>query len=400
MKSFISNNANLLGGLLFIVCGWGLAGIVLTWLDNRGLVPEVGEEPVTEAEAPTEQAVNTSFGDLMQRLREAEPNAPGEILEEVANFVLTADGLSAEEIEQFQTGHMDRLLELVTSTSDGAAPELLPNAVFSPFQPTPIDHAEGVYERKWQELVANMDIADEQLVRDIIIEWEQFNSELSQQGNSGLLSRDEYSASLLTVEELQSRLSPYLSREQLENVAKNEEMYWEFEIDRHAEIQSAYENSGYRNDVLVAVRSNDIEALQMLLQSGANVNFTTADGRRSPLNQAVRDGNTKVVEILLNAGANIEWRDTYNNTPIIDAATYGDVDMVRLLAIKGANLEHTEKGHTALSVAAMFNHTKIVRELLEWEADATSEGGRMALSYARDYGNKEIQRMLQDAGAR
>ena len=86
----------------------------------------------------------------------------------------------------------------------------------------------------------------------------------------------------------------------------------------------------------------------------------------------------------------------------MEAAANGHVEMVSLLASEGVDLDysHSEKpGFTALVRAARYNHTEVVRELLNQGADATGQVGSYALLSASDYGNQEMEQMLRDAGA-
>ncbi len=395
MKSFILKNATWVGGMAFILTGWAIAGVVLNWFDHRGLLPEIGDDDeVVSSEVITPE--DSRFDDLVQYVFSTVPDIPRDLAEETVSFALSVEGLDPDLVEQRAVAFAEQMID---GLHDGRPPELLPNALPASLYDTPIEYATWLYDEKWREFVSGMDLADEQNVRNVITTWEMFNDELHEQWSVGQISYEEYSNSLLTIEELQSSLASFMSPDQLTDIAANEEAYREFHSERNEATMAAFAVAGYDDEVLVAVRNNDHVAVRALIESGADVNFTTIDGRRSPLKEAVRDSNMEMVELLLNQGADIDKVDSHNNTSLMRAAREGDVDMVRLLASRGANLEHAEHDLTALASAAKYNRTEVVRELLDWGADATGLAGQLALSSARDYGNQEMERMLRDAGA-
>ena len=110
-----------------------------------------------------------------------------------------------------------------------------------------------------------------------------------------------------------------------------------------------------------------------------------------------------MVELLIDAGANVDWADSLGYTHLMNAASDGNLDIVRLLISHNADLEiiiSPDLPDTVLTVAAMNNETEIVSELLRAGADASGEAGESALRLARRNGNLEVIRMLEDAGAR
>jgi ankyrin repeat protein len=84
------------------------------------------------------------------------------------------------------------------------------------------------------------------------------------------------------------------------------------------------------------------------------------------LHNAVYGGDTAKVQQLLQQGANIEAKDDkYGDTPLIDAAEKGLVDVVKLLLDKGANIEaKNNDGDTALLYVAGSRETDVVAQCL------------------------------------
>ncbi len=113
---------------------------------------------------------------------------------------------------------------------------------------------------------------------------------------------------------------------------------------------------------------SDPEILRSLITAGADVNLTTP-GNPSALTEAASIGNTNAVRMLVEAGANV------NYVP-------GDHPL-----------------DSALYAAAYQGHTEIVRILLDAGADITDIVGEYALVEAIGTGNREMEQMLIDAGA-
>lgn len=82
--------------------------------------------------------------------------------------------------------------------------------------------------------------------------------------------------------------------------------------------------------------------------------------------RAVRAGDAAAVKALLDQGVPVDAKARYDRTPLSFAADRGNVEIVRMLLEKGAdvNAKDTFYGGTALTWAADKGHTDIVRLLL------------------------------------
>jgi ankyrin repeat protein len=102
---------------------------------------------------------------------------------------------------------------------------------------------------------------------------------------------------------------------------------------------------------------------------------------------AVKTGHLAKVEEALNAGADIHQQDEQGWTPLNWAAGKGNVEIVRLLLDRGAEVFRTGRDQrTPYKVALAAKHTDVARLLKEAEsaADGTS-GSSSSRDYARAY---------------
>jgi hypothetical protein len=146
--------------------------------------------------------------------------------------------------------------------------------------------------------------------------------------------------------------------------------------------------------------------LKRLLERGLDANTVVGpeERRKSLLHIAVVHAIKLAVELLLEFGANPEAPDgSEMSTPLMLAYNHGDMEMLRLLLEKGANVNWPEKHWNPLYNAVRGRDRPTVEVLLEFGADidALDESGisPLMLACARWLFHKEIIVILLENGA-
>jgi ankyrin repeat protein len=137
---------------------------------------------------------------------------------------------------------------------------------------------------------------------------------------------------------------------------------------------------GDRNDVNAALLNacgygNSTAAAQLLLDAGADLNWTSDDGR-TPLYEAAQWGLKNTVALLLEHKAqpdHVCGHDGLSWTPLMVAAANGRTDTVRLLLEAGASRERKDdRGRTALRLALDGRARETADLLRTWTPPASS----------------------------
>lgn len=150
-----------------------------------------------------------------------------------------------------------------------------------------------------------------------------------------------------------------------------------------------------------AAEKPDAAAIRALLEQGAEVNASQADGMTA-LHWAVHHDDLSTVEKLLAAGANAKTANRYGVTPLALACTNGNGDIVERLLASGADPNSTlPGGETALMTAARTGRLAPVKALIKRGADvnARERKGQTALMWAAAEGNLEVVDELLKSGA-
>jgi ankyrin repeat protein len=132
-----------------------------------------------------------------------------------------------------------------------------------------------------------------------------------------------------------------------------------------------------------AVRADDQETAQMLLNAGAKANVANRYGV-TPISLAAGNANAAMVELLLAAGADANSSLPHGETVLMTAARSGGAAVVKALLMHGAHVDAAEDrlGENALMWAAAHNHPEVVRLLIA--SGAAVDGRSKPLEYAKD----------------
>jgi ankyrin repeat protein len=125
----------------------------------------------------------------------------------------------------------------------------------------------------------------------------------------------------------------------------------------------------------------------------------------TPLMYAASSRNIEVVRLLLEKGADVNARHSGNGGALMLAAQMGNPGIVKLLVEKGADVNlRNDYGYTALMYAATAesNDPELIKPLLAGgaEVNLNADDGETALTLAGRKGKTEIVRLLKQAGAK
>ena len=156
------------------------------------------------------------------------------------------------------------------------------------------------------------------------------------------------------------------------------------------------------DDPLVdAAKNSDADALQALLNAGADVNGRTADGSTALLWASYRD-DIASAQLLIGAGADVNIANELGATPIWAASRNGSTAMAQELLAAGADPDAPLLlGETPLVTASRTGNAEVVAMLLEKGADVKARGarGQTSLMFAAAQRHPDVVRVLLDHGA-
>jgi ankyrin repeat protein len=148
-------------------------------------------------------------------------------------------------------------------------------------------------------------------------------------------------------------------------------------IERGADVNAA--NKAGATALIRAATDHD--KTRLLVAAGASVRVRTARGNTPLILAARRAGNSRTVQLLLEHGADAEEHNNAGVGPVLVSAASGDLETVQLLLDAGAKADDFPKANrpnpadpapslrTPLMWAAHYNDVRMVRLLLERGAD-------------------------------
>lgn len=141
-----------------------------------------------------------------------------------------------------------------------------------------------------------------------------------------------------------------------------------------------------------------VALVAMLLDGGADIDRRDDTGY-SPLSYAAAGGGEAVVNLLIDRGATVDSRNDSGRTALMVAARFNRHQVVDLLLSRGARVDMADRdGYTALGIAAERGHGNLVRDLIGRGA-RTEALTQNALHLAALYDHTSVVRVLLDEGA-
>ncbi len=169
-----------------------------------------------------------------------------------------------------------------------------------------------------------------------------------------------------------------------------------------------------------AVDDNDVDLVKQYISTGININVANSEGKRG-LDAASQNGNLEMVKLLVDKGANINSTSNYGGTdmtPLIFAVggsrnnLAGCIEVIQYFISKKVDVNYKMKivynsisGITPLVMAAMLNQVDVVQVLIDAKANvnvSVSMNGQsftiIDLAYLQGY--IDVANALRNAGAK
>ncbi|KAH7963270.1 hypothetical protein HPB52_020409 [Rhipicephalus sanguineus] len=165
--------------------------------------------------------------------------------------------------------------------------------------------------------------------------------------------------------------------------------------------------------LLIAARNGHRPVVQTLLENFGSAVGLEQEGTvqfdgyviegATPLWCAAGAGHLDIVRLLVLRGADVNHPTRTISTPLRAASFDGRLDIVRFLVEHGADIHIPNKyNNTCLMIAAYKGHLDVVRYLLSRGADTNTQAlcGATALQFAAEHGHLDIVRELLECNAR
>jgi len=119
--------------------------------------------------------------------------------------------------------------------------------------------------------------------------------------------------------------------------------------------------SGY-TPLLIAGYRNQLEAVKVLLDLGANVNAVSEDG--TVLTAACYKSNTALVKILLEQHADVNVKNNAGTTPLMFAIMAENEEMVKLLLVNKADINAMDNANKSVKEYARDCDNLVIKQLI------------------------------------
>ncbi len=119
-------------------------------------------------------------------------------------------------------------------------------------------------------------------------------------------------------------------------------------------------------DIHTAVVTGNLEAVQMHIAAGTDINTKDPFGGSSPLISAAVFGKSEIAKVLIDAGADINFQNNEGSTALHTAAFFCRPEIVKMLLAKNANRTLKNKYNSTAyeNVAGSFSEVKPVYDMM------------------------------------
>lgn len=155
----------------------------------------------------------------------------------------------------------------------------------------------------------------------------------------------------------------------------------------------------FSQTLIAACTDNDVPTVRRLLSKNTvSISESTDDGE-SLLSMACSAGYYELAQVLLAMqAAQVEDKGQKDCTPLMEAASAGHVEIVKLLISHNADVNaHCATGNTPLMFACAGGHVEVVKELLKHGANVEeqNENGHTPLMEAASAGHVEVAKVSE-----
>lgn len=172
-------------------------------------------------------------------------------------------------------------------------------------------------------------------------------------------------------------------------------------------IASCYSSEKSQDELFTllckSIAENDVDQFRESVKLFREFERTDSDGD-SLINACVSLNRASILEVLLSHSRSVELRNGIEMTPLQTAASFGYIEIIRLLLDAGASVDALDShrpSNTALTYACRNGQYEAAKMLLKHNANVNwlCEDGMTPLTIAKHVGHSELEMLLRRYGA-
>ena len=153
----------------------------------------------------------------------------------------------------------------------------------------------------------------------------------------------------------------------------------------------------------IACAKRNVNAINVLLNAGADTNIADVDGNTCLHNAADAQCTKKVLQAIIEQGADVNVRNIHNETALVVACVKRNIDAISVLLHAGAdvNIPATDSSASLLIPIMEVHYTKTFQTMIDHGADVNvvDKNSVSAIMLACQTGKKNAINVLLNAGA-